>query len=449
MAFESVKQVAAEFALDKAIRYITQDPQKNLITIMNFLEKLARLPEHQTRVKVVKERFERDPQIMEQTKRVASNPKMLYNLINSWIIQGAFLGRPKRDETAKELGVNVPAVILMDPTSACNLKCEGCWAGQYSKNNHLDVELFSRIINEAKEIGIHWIVLSGGEPFVYPHLFDILEKHPESFFMAYTNGTLIKEKEADRLAEVANLSPAFSVDGWKEKTDSRRGKGTYDTVMNAMDMLRERGVFFGASITAMRDNVEELFSDEFIDFLIDKGVMYIWCFHYVPVGRDSNVDLMLTPEQRLWLVERVRELRRKKAVFIADFWNDGHYTKGCIAGGRQYFHINAAGDVEPCAFVHFAVDNIKNKSLKEVLQNSFFKAYQQRIPFNENYLAPCPIIDVPEALREMVDETGALPTHHGAEEILKGTVGTFLDDLSQRWMKTSEEVEKEIKKERV
>ena len=43
-----------------------------------------------------------------------------------------------------------------------------------------------------------------------------------------------------------------------------------------------------------------------------------------------------------------------------DFWNDGIYTKGCIPGGKRYFHINARGDAEPCAFVHFAVDNVKN-----------------------------------------------------------------------------------------
>ena len=439
MAFDSVKKIAAEFALDRAINYITKDPEKNLLTLMDFIEKVAIAPDHKEAVRRLKAHFKNSPQIMEQTRRIASNPKMLYNLFNSWVINGTFLGRPKREKLSKELGFNIPALILIDPTSACNLRCQGCWAGEYSKADRLEPELFSRIISEAKELGIHWIVLSGGEPFCYPHLLDVIAEHPESVFMAYTNGTLINEKVADRLAELANLSPAFSLEGWREQTDARRGAGTFDKVMKAMDLLRERGVFFGASVTAMRNNIYDLFSPEFIDFLVEKGVTYMWSFHYIPIGRDPNVELMLTPEQRLWLLGRVRELRQTKPVFIADFWNDGEFTKGCIAGGRQYFHINAAGDVEPCAFVHFAVDSIKDKSLKEVLGNPLFRAYQEGHPFNENHLAPCPIIDSPQALREMVKECGAYATHKGAEQVLEGEVARYLDENSKRWLQLADE----------
>jgi len=166
--------------------------------------------------------------------------------------------------------------------------------------------------------------------------------------------------------------------------------------------------------------------------------------NYVPVGRNPHVDLMLTPEQRFSLVDRVNEIRKNKPIFIADFWNDGHMTDGCIGGGRQYFHINAAGDVEPCAFVHFAVDNIREKSVKQVLQNPFFLSYQKKIPFNENHLAPCPIIDAPQALQQMVHETNACPTHRGAEQVLEGEVASYLEDLSGRWIRKAEEYEKAL-----
>jgi MoaA/NifB/PqqE/SkfB family radical SAM enzyme len=204
--------------------------------------------------------------------------------------------------------------------------------------------------------------------------------------------------------------------------------------MHAMDLLRERGVFFGVSVTSMSNNIKEIFNEEFIDFLVDKGATYMWSFHYIPIGRNPNVDLMLTPEQRLWMIDKVRELRNTRPILIADFWNDGEFTGGCIAGGRQYCHINAAGDVEPCAFVHFAVDNIKDKSLREVLQNPLFKAYQKRQPFNENHLAPCPIIDAPASLRELIKESGAKPTHRGAEEVLQGEVAEHLDQISKKWL---------------
>jgi len=434
MALDSVKKIAAEFALDKAINYITKDPDKNLFVLLDFVEKVARAPGHKEVVKKLKVHFKNNPRIMEQTRRIASNPKMLYNLINSWVVNGVFLGRTKRENIGRELGVSVPQLLLIDPTSSCNLRCEGCWAGEYSKVDRLEPELFSRIIKEAKELGIYWIVLSGGEPFCYPYLLDVVAEHPDSVFMSYTNGTLIDERVADRLADLANFSPSFSLEGWREQTDARRGKGTFDKVMHAMDLLRERGVFFGVSVTSMSNNIKEIFNEEFIDFLVDKGATYMWSFHYIPIGRNPNVDLMLTPEQRLWMIDKVRELRNTRPILIADFWNDGEFTGGCIAGGRQYCHINAAGDVELCAFVHFAVDNIKDKSLREVLQNPLFKAYQKRQPFNENHLAPCPIIDAPASLRELIKESGAKPTHRGAEEVLQGEVAEHLDQISKKWL---------------
>lgn len=442
MAFDSVKKIAAEFALDKAINYITKDPDKNLFVLLDFVEKVARAPGHKEAVKKLKVHFKDNPRIMEQTRRIAGNPKMLYNLINSWVINGVFLGRTKRENFGRELGASVPQLLLIDPTSACNLRCEGCWAGEYSKVDRLEPELFSRIVKEAKELGIYWIVLSGGEPFCYPYLLDVIAEHPDSVFMSYTNGTLIDEKVADRLADLANFSPSFSLEGWREQTDARRGKGTFDKVMHAMDLLRERGVFFGASVTSMSNNINEIFSEEYIDFLVDKGATYMWSFHYIPIGRNPNVDLMLTPEQRLWMIDKVKELRNTRPILIADFWNDGEFTGGCIAGGRQYCHINAAGDVEPCAFVHFAVDNIREKSLREVLQNPLFKAYQKRQPFNKNHLAPCPIIDAPASLREIVEESGAKPTHRGAEEVLQGGVAEHLDYISKKWLELADQYQK-------
>ncbi|MGB9793123.1 MAG: radical SAM protein, partial [Thermacetogeniaceae bacterium] len=337
-------------------------------------------------------------------------------------------------------GIHVPFTILIDPTSACNLKCTGCWAGEYSKHDELEPELLDRILQEAKELGIYAIVMSGGEPFVYPYLTEIAAKHNDMSFMIYTNGTKIDDNMADKLQELGNIAPAFSLEGWEDATDARRGKGVFQKIMAAMDRLRERGVFFGASLTITRHNVETVTSDEFIDFLIEKGVRFMWTFHYIPIGRQPDVDLMILPEQRAYLAERIPYLRANKPLPIADFWNDGELTGGCIAGGNAYFHITARGDVEPCAFVHFAVDNIRNKSLKEVLKNPFFAEYQKRQPFSENMLRPCPIIDNPEALREMVKATGASPTHPGADTVLSGEIGEFLDRRAADWKRIADQI---------
>ena len=433
MPYELVKKAATEFALDKAVHYVAHDPERNLFTLLDFASRVATRPEHKDSIRKLREHFQSQPLILEQAKRLAKNPKMLSKFMTNWVASNMLVGKTVRENLSRELGVAVPTLILVDPTSACNLRCPGCWAGEYKKTDSLEPELLDRIFSEAKELGIYWIVFSGGEPFAYKPLLDLVANHPDMGFMAYTNGTLIDEKTADRLAELANFSPAFSLEGWREQTDARRGAGTFDKVMQAMDLLRERGVLFGASVTVTRDNVELLFSDAFIDFLVEKGVVYEWSFHYIPVGRNPDVNLMLTPEQRAWLARRVPQLRREKPILIADFWNDGEAVKGCIAGGRFYFHINAAGEVEPCAFAHFAVDNIRGKSLKEVLQNPLFKAYQKRQPFNGNHLAPCPIIDRPQALRDIVAESGAHPTHEGAADILEGELAAQLDRVSARW----------------
>jgi MoaA/NifB/PqqE/SkfB family radical SAM enzyme len=156
-----------------------------------------------------------------------------------------------------------------------------------------------------------------GEPFVYPRLFELAGKHSDMAFMVYTNGTLIDEEAAGKIVEVGNLSPAISLEGRRECTDARRGAGTFDKVIGAMDLLKERGAIFGVSITVTRDNVMEVTSDDFIDFLVDKGVTYGWFFHYIPIGRDPDPELMVTPEQRAYLAERIPYIRTHKPIMLA------------------------------------------------------------------------------------------------------------------------------------
>ncbi|HLV09390.1 MAG TPA: radical SAM protein [Halanaerobiales bacterium] len=439
--FDFAKKYAADQTIKQAMKYLEKDPEENFPKILNIAEKLLRRDNHKRGLQAVKERYESTPIIKQYVSKLNNiAPEYKHGLLMNFFVNAGLFGIPYQYELAKELGAAIPWTILIDPTSACNLNCEGCWAGKYNKSDTLEFETIDRIITEAKELGIYFIVLSGGEPTIYPYLFDLCEKHDDVGFMMYTNGTLIDDDFADKMLEVGNLTPAISIEGFKEKTDARRGEGVYDKIMAAMDRLRERGIIFGASVTTTTENADELFSDEFIDMLIEKGAIYTWSFHYIPIGRNPNLDLMLKPEQRFKLARRVNEIRESKPLFVMDFWNDGTYSQGCIAGGRRYFHINAKGEAEPCAFVHFAVDNVKEKSLKEILQNPLFKSYQKRQPFAENLMCPCPIIDNPQDLRNIVKESGAHPTHDGADEVLKGNTSSFLDELSDIWHDVSREI---------
>lgn len=434
---------AAEAAVDAAIAYLMPDPAGRLDRLLDAIARFVRDPGDRESFMAFRRRVAGDPAIRARATQLLRNPVMVKRVAINWGIQQLLLAPAERRQAEQRYGVHIPTVLLIDPTSACNLRCKGCWAGGYDRGPSLSRERFDRLLREAKELGIYWFVLSGGEPFAYKPLLDVVADHADAAFMAYTNGTLITDEVADRLARLGNLSPAISLEGWREQTDERRGAGVFDELVAAMDRLRERGVIFGASVTVTSRNAETLFSDAFVDFLVEKGAAYVWSFHYVPVGPDADLGLMLEPSQRAWLVRRVGELRSTRPIFIADFWNDGHFTRGCIAGGQAYLHIAPNGDAEPCAFVHFATHNVHSASLLEILESPLFTAYQRRIPFSSNHYAPCPIIDNPRALREMVTESGARPTHPGADAVLSGERARFLDRLSVSWHETADALERE------
>jgi MoaA/NifB/PqqE/SkfB family radical SAM enzyme len=339
--------------------------------------------------------------------------KAAMNFFYNYLVLGFLL----RKEFAAKYGFRPPYLMVISPTMRCNLDCYGCYAGLYGKTE-LDLASVVRLIDEGKRYGIYFVVISGGEPFVWDSLLDLFETESDVYFQVYTNGSLIDDGMARKLAELGNVLPCISVEGLQKETDERRGRGHFARIIRAMDALKEHGVIFGFSATATRRNNDLIVSDEFVDFYEEKGCFIGWYFNYVPVGRQPDTELMPTPDQRIRRRRKLLELRSRRRILLADFWNDGPLTGGCIAGGRSYLHVNSNGDVEPCVFTHFAVDNIAEKSLLEVLSSGFFRAIRSRIPYCENYLRPCIIIDHPALLREIVGRFGAKPTHPGADALL-------------------------------
>lgn len=402
------------FAIKKLLKYVEKDPEVNASRALKMirkididgtygsswteLEKCLKDPENNWTRLVKKAYTEWDPHVREK-------------LFETLICNAAIIGNSAIKVTSKKYGVSVPWTILMDPTSACNLKCTGCWAAEYGHQMSMDFETLNRIITEAKELGVYMFIFSGGEPLVRKKdIIQLCELHADCYFLAFTNGTLIDEAFADEMLRVGNFAPAISVEGYEEETDMRRGKGTFQAVMKAMEILKRKRLLFGMSTCYHRKNVEVVGSSDYLDFMIDKGAAFVWYFTYMPVGSDAVPELMVTPEQRKFMYEQVRMFRKTKPIFAMDFWNDGEYVRGCIAGGRYYFHINANGDVEPCAFIHYSTVNIKNVSLLEALKSPLFKAYQQKQPFNNNHLRPCPLLDNPHSLKEVVYTSQAYST---------------------------------------
>ncbi len=434
-SMEVGKRFFGEKVFGTIMGYLKKNPEENLEKALDLVERVAVASNHKEYARNIKAQLKQNPALREYINRVIYelDENVHNHLINNFFVNASLVGVPQQKRMSEELGCNVPYTILIDPTSTCNLRCKGCWAGAYEKHHSLSFEEVDRIVSEAKELGMYFIVMSGGEPMMWKHLPELCRKHYDTAFMIYTNGTLIDEKAARWMREAGNITPAISLEGGRAETDGRRGKGVYDKIMAGMDHLKANGVAFGFSITITRENADNAYSDQFVDLMIEKGALYGWSFHYIPIGSNPDFSLMITPEQRSALIERVREVRTTRPIQVADFWNDGELTQGCIAGGRRYFHITANGDVEPCAFVHFAADTIKGKSLQEVLANPLFKEYQKRQPFSHNLLRPCPLIDTPENLREMVGEANANPTHEGADTILYDQVSAEMDSVAAAW----------------
>lgn len=347
---------------------------------------------------------------------VNSSPNFSKKFIKNFLVQGIILNHKKRQKLL-DRGYNVPTTILISPSMRCNLKCLGCYADSYSKKDDMDISLFERIIKEGKDIGVVFYTILGGEPFIRDDVFEVYKKNDDAFFQIFTNGTLIDDKKAEEIVKMGNLLIMFSIEGGNAETDFRRGQGVYQKVQNAMSIFKNNKLPFGFSVTVTRNNFDYITSEDFIDFMIEKGAFLGWYFLYMPVGQNSDISLMPTAQQRLKLKEVVHKARAQKPIFLVDFWGDAPLVGGCIAGS-QYAHINNKGDVEPCIFTHFAEVNIKDMPLIEALNCSYFRKIRAKQPYCDNLYRPCMLIDETNISRELYKTCKIYPTHQGAENIL-------------------------------
>lgn len=411
----NASEVLKGFAMKQVYSYLDKDPEANLPNLLDMLEKYDKNGQAvTTQVEGIRAALS-DPN-NNWSKLVKSlwtdiDGEQRKKLVETVVINGTLIGTPATMKMQDKYQCNVPWAILMDPTSACNLRCTGCWAAEYGNKLNLSYEQLDSIICQGKELGTYVYIYSGGEPLVRKaDLIRLCEKHDDCAFLTFTNGTLIDDAFADEMLRVKNLVPAISIEGFEEATDFRRGEGTYRKVIEAMTRLKERKLLFGISCCYTSKNVEVIGSEEYFDSMIDMGAKFAWLFTYMPIGAAAVPELIATAEQRKFMYEQIHKFRKTKPLFTMDFWNDGDAVGGCIAGGRGYCHINANGDMEPCAFIHYSDSNIKEKTLLECYQSPLFMAYRRSQPFNDNMLRPCPVLDNPGRLTQIVEESGAHST---------------------------------------
>ncbi len=439
----SIKDRVTIAMVDQALNYLDKDPHENLPKLLNIVEKFDLNHALSNQIKNVREGLygEND----NWRKLVDSiyqdvDSEIIKTLFKNAVLNSVVLSRSLKEEVKSKYDCNVPWAILLDPTSACNLSCTGCWASEYGNKLNLSFDEIDSIITQGKEIGIFMYIYTGGEPLVRKKdIIDLCKKHNDCVFLAFTNATLIDEDLAKQIREVKNFVPAISIEGDKKTTDSRRGDGTYDKVVHAMEILRKYKVPFGASTCYTSANYESITDDEYFDRLISFGAKFAWFFHYMPIGNDAVPELLLNPDQRETVYRKIRDVRNRKSIFLIDFQNDGEYIGGCIAGGRDYFHINPNGDVEPCVFIHYSDSNIREKTLIECLTSPLFMAYKEGQPFNCNHLMPCPMLENPEKLRDIVHATGAHSTDLISEESVENLCAKC-SSYSEEWRPRAEEI---------
>ena len=424
-----------KFGLEQAFKYLYKDPDKNLVKIMDWADKFAG-NELESQRRVIREAMTNPEHpyygFVRHIIHDVDQNVMKTTAVN-FFINAALAGWPKQEACRKKYGCNIPWAILLDPTSACNLHCTGCWAAEYGNKLNLSFEEIDDIIRQGKELGVYMYIYTGGEPMVRKKdLIRLCEKHNDCVFLCFTNGTLIDEAFADEMLKVGNFIPAISLEGFESATDLRRGKGVYQKATETMALLNRKKLIYGISACYTSANFESITSEEFFDSLIEMGSYFIWYFHYMPVGNDAAPELMPTPEQREETYRRIRHYRATKPLFAMDFQNDAEYVGGCIAGGRRYLHINANGDIDPCVFVHYSDSNIREKTLLQALQSPMMMAYHNWQPFNENMLRPCPMLENPDKLRSMVAGTSAHSTDLQSPESVKHLCAEC-DQYAKNW----------------
>lgn len=429
-------------AFNKTIDYLLENPERNVAKIMDMIDRVAPDDVFPTQRAAFHQAIDDESNWYQLIMKILTdmNPQVRDRLIKTFVVDANMLAWPKQEAMRNQYHCNIPWAILLDPTSACNLRCTGCWAAEYGHKQNLTYEEIDSIINQGVKLGTHVYIYTGGEPLVRKHdLINLCEAHPDCAFLSFTNATLIDEEFVEDMIRVANFVPAISVEGFEEATDARRGEGTYAKVSHAMELLRKSGLPFGVSCCYTSANASSIASEEFFDWLIEKGALFAWIFTYMPVGVDSPTSLMVHAEQREHLYHFVREMREKKPLFTLDFQNDGEFVGGCIAGGRRYLHINAAGDVEPCVFAHYANVNIRETSLLDALRSPLFMQYYEGQPFNDNLLKPCPILENEGLLADMVKRADAHSTDLQEKESAEDLCAKCHDSIAE-WTPVAERI---------
>ena len=300
-----------------------------------------------------------------------------------------------------------PPYLYISIINSCNLRCQGCWVDVAHKQQKIDVAALNRTIHTAKKMGNSFFGLLGGEPFMHKELFEVLEAHPDAYFQVFTNGHFITDEVAQRLRKCGNVTPLVSVEGSEIISDERRGKaGVFSDTMRGLQNCLNHRVMTGVCTSLCQTNFDDLLTEQWVDQLIEMGVMYTWFHIYRPVGPESSPDLALTPEQQRQAREFVVEMRCKKPIIVIDAYYDADGNALCPAATGFTHHINPWGDIEPCPIIQFSKESIHDERPLDVVFNEseFLTDFRKTAASSTR---GCIALERPDLIKALVDRHGA------------------------------------------
>lgn len=306
-------------------------------------------------------------------------------------------------------GIHFPPFLFISVINSCQLRCQGCWVDVASKRQMIELEDMNRIINDAKKHGNSFFGILGGEPFMHPQLFDILEAHLDCYFQIFTNGQLITDEVAKRLRKLGNATPLISIEGTEVVSDDRRGgRDVLNKTIQGLENCVKNHLIVGVATSVCQTNID-LVSESWLRRLIEMGVHYCWFHTYRVVGPKPSAELALTPEQVIKIRRFAVEMRAKMPIGIVDaYWDDKGEALCPMATGVSH-HIGPSGAIEPCPIIQFAKENIRDdQSLYQLVTKSeFLKDFRET---SAQATRGCVVLERPDLVRDLVVKHAAADT---------------------------------------
>lgn len=309
----------------------------------------------------------------------------------------------------EDSGRHIPAFLIASISSRCNLFCKGCYARanrtctEAPAPDLMPASAWNDIFSQARDIGISFILLAGGEPLLRKEVIEYASLYPEILFPVFTNGTMITDDYLNLFDRFRNIVPILSIEGSRRQTDERRGAGVYDKIAEAMQKLHSRHILYGVSITVTTETLVSVTAPSFVGSLAGIGCSVVFYVEYVPVTPVSGHLAPGEPE-RAYLEKQLDSLRSSypETLFLS-FPGDEKYTGGCLAAGRGFFHINPEGGAEPCPFSPYSDMNVRGRSLLEVLDSGLFQKLRASGLLAGEHKGGCLLFEKEEDVKGMLE----------------------------------------------